>query len=591
MDVERQGLDAQGVLHLFVGAFVDELARSGVRNACLCPGSRSSPLALLLHRNPNIKTWVLIDERSAGFFGLGIAKALGEPVAIVCTSGTAALNFAPAVTEAHYARVPLLVLTADRPPELRGVGANQTIDQTRLFGVHAKASIDVPLPEASKEVLRYVRTLACRSVAASLRKPFGVVHLNFPFREPLVPIDPGLSMEEAPREALRPYVAVHRAGELLSQDAMMRLATEIVKSHKGLIVCGPQVDSDFPEAVIRFAEAVQFPILCDPLSQVRSCGQSSPLMIDTYDTFLRHPQTALSLVPEYVLRFGATPTSKSLLVYLQNLQDARQVFIDGGEGWNDPGLRTSEVLQAHPRSLLEGLCRILDRKAQARDFAHRWVQAALVAREALRGVLEGEEGLSEPWVLHVLPQALPEGTTLFIGNSMPVRDLDGFFFSRPKRLRFLANRGASGIDGVVSSALGVAATLDKPVVLVLGDLSFYHDMNGLLAAKRHGLRATIVLLNNDGGGIFSFLPQAKEAEAFEELFGTPLGLDFQHVASLYGLAYHKALSREDFLASLKESLGTPGVSLLEVPSNRQENFLTHQRLYLAVEKALEDNQT
>lgn len=587
MGAERQELAAQMALHAFVSAFVDELARSGVRNACLCPGSRSTPLALLLREHPDIKVWVHIDERSAGFFGLGMAKALREPVAIVSTSGTAALNFAPAVVEARYARVPLLVFTADRPPELRGVGANQTIDQTRLFGVHVKASIEVPLPEASKEALRYVRMLACRAVAEARSKPLGAVHLNFPFREPLVPIDSGSSTQDSPREDYRPYVTTSQAPGQLTQDALKGLAAELGETQRGLIVCGPQDDPGFPSAVIDLAEALGFPILCDPLSQVRSGGFVSPLAIDTYDTLLRHERTALSLAPSFVLRFGATPTSKTLLSYLQSLQGARQTFVDGGEGWSDPGLRTSSVLQAHPRLLLEGLCRILGQKAEPGEFATRWIQASLVARGALVAALEAEPAPSEPWVLHALPQALPEGATLFIGNSMPVRDLDAFFFSTPKRLRFLANRGASGIDGVVSSALGAAAALPGPFVLVVGDLSFYHDMSGLLAAKRHGLRATVVLLNNDGGGIFSFLPQAKRAEHFEELFGTPLGLDFCHVASLYGLAYQKPATKRAFMEGLKESLLAPGVSLLEVSSNRDANLRLHQKLSLAAIMALE----
>lgn len=587
MGAERQGLAAQRALHAFVGAFVDELARSGVRNACLCPGSRSTPLALLLRKHPDIKAWVHIDERSAGFFGLGMAKALREPVAIVSTSGTAALNFAPAVVEARYACVPLLVFTADRPPELREVGANQTIDQTRLFGVHVKASIEVSLPEASKEALRYVRTLACRAVATARSKPLGAVHLNFPFREPLVPIDLGPSTEDSPREACRPYVSTLQAPGQLTQDALKGLAAELGEAQRGLIVCGPQDDQGFPSAVIDLAEALGFPILCDPLSQVRSSGHTCPLAIDTYDTLLGHERTALSLAPELVLHFGATPTSKALLSYLQNLQGSRQIFVDGGEGWSDPGLRTSSVLQAHPRLLLEGLCRILGQKAKPGEFASRWIQASLVARDALVAALEAEPAPSEPWVLNALPQALPEGATLFIGNSMPVRDLDAFFFSTPVRLRFLANRGASGIDGVVSSALGAAAALPGPLVLVVGDLSFYHDMNGLLAAKRHGLRATVVLLNNNGGGIFSFLPQAKKAEHFEELFGTPLGLDFCHVASLYGLAYQKPATKQAFMEGLKKSLLSPGVSLLEVSSNREANLRLHQKLALAAMRALE----
>ena len=587
MDAERQGVAAQGVLHAFVGAFVDELARSGVRNACLCPGSRSTPLALLLRKHQDIQTWVHIDERSAGFFGLGMAKALGEPIVLVSTSGTAAMNFAPAVVEARYARVPLLVLTADRPPELRDVGANQTIDQVRLFGVHVKASIEVPLPEASKEAFRYVRTLACRAAATARSRPFGPVHLNFPFREPLVPMNLGADTQDCPREARVPYVSAFEGPMELPQDALKGLAAELGGIQKGLIVLGPQDDPKFPSAVIGLGQRLGFPILCDPLSQVRSSGQACPIAIDAYDTLLRHERTALWLSPDLVLRFGATPTSKTLLSYLQRLQSAPQVFVDGGEGWSDPGLSTSRAIQAHPRLLVEGLSRVLGQKSPRGEYANRWVQAALAVRNALKTFFEADGELSEPWVLHALADGLPDDATMFIGNSMPVRDLDTFFFSTPKRLRLLANRGASGIDGVVSSALGAAAALCGPVVLVVGDLSFYHDMNGLLAAKRHGLCASIVLLNNDGGGIFSFLPQVKEAEHFDELFGTPHGLDFRHVAELYGLSYQRPASRQAFLDGLKKSLQEPGVSLLEVCTERRENHTLHRELALAAMQALD----
>lgn len=568
------------VLHAFVGAFVDELARSGVVHACICPGSRSTPLALLLRQHPAMKVWMHLDERSAAFFALGMAKAQRQPAAVVSTSGTAAVNFAPAVVEAYYARVPLVVLTADRPPELRDAGANQTIDQLRLYGSHVKWSVDVLLPEASDEAIRYARTLACRASAKARAGRAGPVHLNFPFREPLVPT----SVEAPPgaRETRLPYVSISEAPRRPAPAELAPLAAELRSRPRGLIVCGPQDDPDFPAAAVRLAEALDYPVLADPLSQVRCGPHYSRLAIDSYDAFLRDADLAGELAPDMALRFGATPTSKPLLQYLQRHACSRQILVDGDDGWSDPALVASDMLHMDPRALCEALLAALLPAAtepSANAWAERWVHIDRRARAALQERLAAEPGLSEPRVFAELVAILPEGTTLFAGNSMPVRDLDTFFPGGNRPIRFLANRGASGIDGVISTALGVSAAGERPLVLVIGDLSFYHDMNGLLAAKRHGLSATIVLLNNDGGGIFSFLPQAGEPEHFEELFGTPHGLDFHHVAALYGLDYHAIDGWETFRSAVRASLAAPGVTLLEVRTDRRANVALHRDLW------------
>jgi 2-succinyl-5-enolpyruvyl-6-hydroxy-3-cyclohexene-1-carboxylate synthase len=579
---------AGGALHAFVGAFVDELARSGVVHVCVCPGSRSTPLTLLLRKHPAMRVWMHLDERSAAFFALGMAKALRKPVAVVSTSGTAAVNFAPAVVEAYYARAPLLVLTADRPPELRDVGANQTIDQLRLYGSHVKWSVEVPLPEASDEAIRYARALACRTAATARGDPPGPVHLNLPFREPLVPV--GLGEPPGGRDSGRvPYVSITQAPRRPVPDELAPLAGDLRSRGSGLIVCGPQDDPSFPAAVARLAEELGFPVLADPLSQVR-CGQHHhSLIIDTYDAFLRDWELAEALAPDVVLRFGATPTSKSLLQYLQRHGHSRQVLIDAG-GWNDPALVASELMRVDSHALCDGLVAALQRMAPmsrpGSSWAERWVQMAQRTRAALRDRLVAEPGLSEPRVFVELAALLPDGATLFAGNSMPVRDLDTFFPGGTRSIRFLANRGASGIDGVVSTALGASTASEGPLVLVIGDLSFYHDMNGLLAAKRHHLQATIVLLNNDGGGIFSFLPQAQEPEHFEELFGTPHGLDFRHAAELYGLGYRRIDGWETFRPAFRESLEAPGVTLLEVRTKRQANVAVHRDLWAAVSEAV-----
>ncbi|MDO8611873.1 MAG: 2-succinyl-5-enolpyruvyl-6-hydroxy-3-cyclohexene-1-carboxylic-acid synthase [Dehalococcoidia bacterium] len=590
MGAERQAdLTAGEALSRFVGAFVDELARSGVTHACICPGSRSTPLALLLRRHPGIRVWTHLDERSAAFFALGMAKALREPVAVVSTSGTAAVNFAPAVVEAYYARVPLLALTADRPPELRDVGANQTIDQVRLYGAHVKWFVETLLPEASEEAVRYARTVACRAVATARGDVPGPVHVNLPFREPLIPAGEG---PPPGRDAGSiPYVTVRQAPRRPEPAELASLAAELRAARHGLIVCGPQDDPEFPGAVVRLAAELGYPILADPLSQVRCGVHFGPAVIDAYDAFLRDDGAAGSLAPEVVLRFGGTPVSKPLLLYLERHRRARQVLVDPG-GWHDPGLVASDVVHADAASFCRALLGALssrsdERGAPARgEWLHRWQEANDKARSALAGRLRSEPGPSEPGVFVELAGLLPAGATLFAGNSMPVRDLDAFFPGSDRPLRFLVNRGASGIDGVVSTALGASAVSSGPLVLVIGDLSFYHDMNGLLAAKRYGLRATIVLLNNDGGGIFSFLPQAEEPEHFEELFGTPHGLDFRHAAEMYDLAYRPADDVPAFRRAVAESLDAPGTSLIEVRTDRRENAFLHRELWQAVSQTL-----
>jgi 2-succinyl-5-enolpyruvyl-6-hydroxy-3-cyclohexene-1-carboxylate synthase len=537
-----------------------------------------------------MKVWMHLDERSAAFFALGMAKARRQPVAVVSTSGTAAVNFAPAVVEAYYARVPLVVLTADRPPELRDVGANQTIDQIRLYGSHVKWSADVPLPEASDEAIRYARVLACRAAATARDGQPGPVHLNFPFREPLVPT--GDEEAAGARETRLPYVSISEAPRRWDPPELAPLAAELRSRPRGLMVCGPQDDPAFPAAALRLAEALGYPVLADPLSQVRCGPHHGRLVIDSYDAFLRDAELAQELAPDVVLRFGATPTSKPLLQYLERHARSRQVLVDGDGGWNDPALIASDLLRVDARSLCEELLAALPSPARSdgvdgrSDWLQRWVQAGQETRAALQERLAGEPGLSEPRVFAELAALLPERTIVFVGNSMPVRDLDTFFPGNGHSIRFLANRGASGIDGVVSAALGVSGVSEEPLVLVIGDLSFYHDMNGLLAAKRHNLSATIVLLNNDGGGIFSFLPQAGEPEHFEELFGTPHGLDFRQVAGLYGLGYRAIDGWETFRSAVRESTASSRVTLLEVRTDRGANVALHRDLWGAVSEAL-----
>jgi 2-succinyl-5-enolpyruvyl-6-hydroxy-3-cyclohexene-1-carboxylate synthase len=556
----------------------------------MCPGSRSTPLALTFERHPGIKTWMHLDERSCAYFALGMAKASGEPIAILCSSGTAAVNFAPAVVEAFHSHVPLIVLTADRPPELQGLGANQTIDQQNLYGSAARWFVEMPLQEASDHMLRYVSMVAHRSVRIARGDPPGPVHLNFPFREPLVPIghhQPRVENEE-PRQtaSLEKSGTIDNPGEPAPIEIALHDSIEaaFLKAERPLIICGPSAYADLG-AVQRLAKS-GVPILAESLSDVRTCGPYyGAHILGSYDNFLRESGLSKSLRPDLILRFGAPPTSRVIERYLRLHRDVMQVVVPTFAEWPDPDLTGHKVEVRGPDAVWDALSRCVSQRSG--DWLNAWQQAERNSLEAIHSVTEKEADCSEPTAVLDLAEVIPPVYPVFAGNSMPVRDLESFWPAGKQLQLFYGSRGASGIDGVVSTAMGMAAR-GHGVVLVIGDLSFYHDMNGLLAAKRFGLRATIVLINNDGGGIFSFLPQHDDAEHFEALWGTPHGLDFSHVAGLYGVGFQRVTTREEYRAALKASFWADGVQVIEIKTDREENLRLHQRIWDAVAEAVKD---
>jgi 2-succinyl-5-enolpyruvyl-6-hydroxy-3-cyclohexene-1-carboxylate synthase len=578
------------------GSFVDELVRCGLRHVCICPGSRSTPLTISFGRHPGISTSVHQDERSASFFALGMARATGIPVALVCTSGTAAAEFHPAVIESSCARVPLLVLTADRPPELHQWGANQTIEQATIYGPHAKWAVHMPVPERTPTLMSFVRATACRAFATAASTPMGTVHINFPFREPLEPllvsdgIVEGDQTGQVPLEGRpsgRPFINVSTPLKIPNRNDISRLVSELTKVHKGLIVCGPQTAPDFPEVVVTLAGKLGYPVLADPLSGVRCGSHDLSLVIDNYDVFLRDPQVVSTLAPDLVIRFGAVPTSKALSQFLDIHRTEQHILVDDEDGWGDPQHILSEVMRADPNQVcLDLISRLVDRDDQ-QEWVKRWRNVSNVARTSIDQEMGTIEELFEGKLFHELGELLHDKATLFAGNSMPVRDMDSFFPSLEKRVRMMANRGASGIDGVTSTALGVAKAIGERVVLVTGDLSFYHDMNGLLAAKSYHINATIIVVNNNGGGIFSFLPQAAYPDFFESYFGTPHNLTFNSLADMYGLRYSKIEDWEQFRNAVSSSLNGSGTHIIEVSGDRASNVALHRRVISAVVAALQ----
>ncbi|MGH2519179.1 MAG: 2-succinyl-5-enolpyruvyl-6-hydroxy-3-cyclohexene-1-carboxylic-acid synthase [Chloroflexota bacterium] len=572
-----------------VAVFVDELVRSGVHNFSICPGSRSAPLALLIAQHPGARVWMHLDERSAAFFGLGLAKASGSPVALLCSSGTAAANFLPAVVEARHAGVPLLVLTADRPPELQASGSLQTIDQARLFGEQVKWCVDLPAPEASPEMLRYARTLACRAAAVSGQAPAGPVHLNWHFREPLVPDTPNWASEARP--GLAPYVQVTPTLSTLEPSQVAALVDELA-GKQGLLVCGPLAKPEVAPAVGELAQALGWPVLADPLSGLRSGDLAPGLVIDAYDAVLQTDPVPAELASEVVLRLGAYPTCKQLQRYLECQADTPLLLVAGDGAWQDPTHLAARSIAADEAWFCHALAAELrSRRSQPSPpspLARAWRRANTTAREGLASMLAACTELFEGKVLAELAGQLPDGAILFASNSMPIRDMDTFFPAQPGRFRLLANRGASGIDGVVSSALGAAAAGMGQAVLVIGDVAFYHDLNGLLAARRHELNLTVVLLNNDGGGIFSFLPQARETAdgTFDLLFGTPHAIDFGALVRGHDGRHALADSWPAFRAQLGHALDSPGLNVVEVRTNRQRNVELHHQAWAAASAEL-----
>jgi 2-succinyl-5-enolpyruvyl-6-hydroxy-3-cyclohexene-1-carboxylate synthase len=571
------------VLGQWVGSFVDEFVTCGLRDVCLCPGSRSTPLAIAFARHPDVKLWTHLDERSCAYFALGMAKARPDrPVAILCSSGTAAVNFAPAVVEAYHSHVPLIVLTADRPPELQDLGANQTIDQHRLYGPAVKWFSQLPLPEASPEMLRYVRMIAARAVTTTQQAPMGPVHLDFLFREPLVPM---AFQYRQPVAATAGSVASQHAGKLETDAAALRLPFDVTTIARPLIVAGPDSGMDF-EGLSLFAERLAAPVLADPLSGVRSTSSASGHILSNYDNFLRPRAIIDALKPGFILRFGEPPTSKPLATYLAYHRDVPQYAIAHPGKWPDPDLSADALIHADATAVCNALLNQLNGQSRETGWIQAWQGIEASTSATIDAVLGETEAVSEPSAITDLAETLPSGSTVFAGNSMPVRDIDGFFSPAAKDITVLGSRGASGIDGVVSTALGIAARNQRPTVLAIGDVSFYHDMNGLLAAQRHGLSATIVLVNNDGGGIFSFLPQHEQSDDFETLFGTPHGLDFSHVGPLYGVGFQRVESRQQYRDALKASFDAPGVQVIEVRTDREENLRLHHRIWAAVAEAV-----
>ena len=537
-------------------AFVEELYRCGMRHAVTSPGSRNAPLALTLAAQEGVEAVSVLDERSAGFVALGMAKASGRPVAVTCTSGTAAANLHPAVVEAWEARVPLVVPTADRPAELREVGAGQAIDQIKLYGSAAKWFVEVGTHDPGRDTAIHHRALACRAYWTAAGGRPGPVHLNFPLREPLAPAPEELDAADwQGRASGRPWTELRERSSAPHADDVHAVAERIAAEPRGVIVCGP-TGEPVAERAARLAAETGWPLFAEPTSGVRCGDHDRSHVIAHYDVLLRVEDFARDHAPGVVLRIGDMPTSKPLR---QFVAESSQIVIDPHGAWHEPTRTAELILQAAAAPALDALASAVEMRTAARDAAWtgRWREADARVWAAVEAAPDGFEGK----VLATLEPELPDEAVVWVSSSMPIRDVEAYFPQSAKRLRFLANRGANGIDGVVSSAMGAAIATGLSTWVLIGELALQHDAGGLLAARRAGVDLQIVCINNGGGGIFDFLPVAEHADpaAYETHIATPS--DVADLAALW-----------------------PG--LREIRTDRRQNVALHRELVERVAQSL-----
>lgn len=554
----------------YIASLVDELHQLGVRHAVFSPGSRSTTLAMLFQSHGGFHTYMNIDERSAGFMALGIAKAQGEPAVLVCTSGSALTHYGPAVVEAKHSGVPMIILSADRPYTLQQVGAPQTIDQQKYFGSAVNYYEELSVPSES-HYYTYPRQVARRAYLKANDHKLGPVHINVPLFEPLVP-----NREEE-------YFTQGRSANpfrLVKHEEIGSLVS-LLDGKRVLILGGPSVTN--PKTVVEFAERIGAVVIGDPLSNLRQYEG----VISTYDAFLAHHERWEELRPDVVIQLGQIPVSKRIQQWMATLVDIDYITVSPNADVVNPSLTTTIHVMASVDVFLAELCRglfelpelstrIRDKEQKAIadiEYVKAWQRIESDSRQQLDKVQE-EPTLFEGRTIHMLQHMMPHEGQILVANSMSIRDMDYFWATGRSQAMVYGNRGTNGIDGTVSTALGLS-TNGNPTVMVTGDLSFFHDLNGLAIGKTHGMNLTIILHNNDGGGIFQYLPQ-KGTDDFDYLFNTPQGIDYSGLATMYGLDYVKVTTNAELEVAMKQYIGTEGIHIIEVPTSKEISRELHK---------------
>ena len=568
----------------YIAALVDEFYQLGVRHAVFSPGSRSTTMAMLFKEHEGFETYMNIDERSASFMALGIAKAHKEPTVLVCTSGSAVAHYLPAILEAQYSGVPLIVLSADRPHTLLHVGAPQTVDQHKIFGTAVNYFEELAVPQES-HYYTYPRQVARKAYMKAMDTKKGPVHINVPLFEPLVPelsrnhFEAGRSSFKVVKPNYSSVFGFDNRNNLThinnvidvahNNDSTKEINNLLERCERILILAGPQIDIDEAETIRSFGEALQAPILADPLSNVRGCS-TSKVVISTYDALLAGKALWHELKPDCVIQFGQIVVSKRVQQMIASWTDVEYIEVNPTMDSMNPTGKTTMHMQAS----IDVFTNLYGVKNDSPAYLGQWQHLETAGKQKLGRAIE-EPSCFEGRTIRELQQHISDNAQVLIANSMSIRDFDYFWFSGESKAVLYGNRGVNGIDGTISTALGLAAN-GRPTYLVTGDLSLFHDLNGLAVAKTHNLNLTIILHNNDGGGIFEYLPQ-KGTKHFDYLFSTSQGLDYSGAAKLYGCGYTK-ISSPDELSSVLAKIGQEsGVHIIEIPTNREYSRELHKK--------------
>lgn len=565
------------ILTDYVYTIVASLMSQGIEDVVISPGSRSTPLAYAFASVKDVQVYRQVDERSAAYFALGIAKAKGKPVVLLCTSGTAAVNYYPAIVEAKYARVPLIVITADRPAELREVGAPQAINQIELYGNHVKWFAEFPLPDGEKQTLPFIERHIARAVSIASTYPLGPVHINVPFREPLL-IDF--------QEELKPVTYHHSfIGEIVpTEEAKVALLEVMEETKRGFIVIGELPLGTNVDYLWSFIRKVRWPVLVESLSNMRTNIPEDCIeyVITTYDALLKNEDFKKYAACDTVIRFGAQPVSKFLSLFLSDMQPRHYIVVDEDPMFRDSTSVSTHFIHAGVGSWLE----VLDVNTQlSEEYLSTWKKSDEIAKKHIKQYVNREK--DEGAFVRTILEKIPEHSDLFVSSSMPIRDIDTFLLSTTKDIQVFANRGTNGIDGVMSTAIGFSqARKERELYLLIGDLAALHDLNALLLTRYQPCKITVIVLNNDGGGIFSYLSQSTVKEYYEELFGTPTALTFNEIANMYQMDYVK-VNQLNEIDSIFVQDSNP-LKLVEIFTNRNENVKAHRKLWQQIHSELKE---
>ncbi len=583
--------DAPNINHFWAQLIVEELVRNGVHLFCLAPGSRSTPLITAVARHPDAEYVIHVDERGTAFYAAGYARATRQPAAWITTSGTAVANGLPAVVEAASDHLPLILLTADRPPELRATGANQTIDQVKIFGDYVEEFFDLPPPDPELDpamVLTTIDQLVHRTRSA----PSGPVHLNCMFRKPLAPepdpfdLPPAKSRMQRWRRNDRPFTIHEPAVTTPPSPTVERIARHLEDADRGLIIAGRLAAIEQGHAVQKLAETLQWPLLPDICSEIRLDSGAST-SVPYYNQLLAIPAFADEHTPDTVLRFGARSTSKRLRQFITAAAPEHHIVVKNYPERFDIDHDVSKSIETEIASFAERLNESVE-PAGSTDWLQSWRSASDTVERTLDAYAADSAELREPRIARLLSVEIPSDHGLFLASSRPVRDVDAFGRSRDAAVPVAANRGASGIDGTIASAAGFARGLSTPVTLMIGDLAVLHDLNALAIVRDSAQPVITVAINNDGGGIFSFLPIADHEDVFEEFFGTPFDVSLEPAAEMFDLPYARPNTSNAFVTTYREMIDAGRSGIIEIQTDRAVNREEHKRIEQLVHRAISD---